>query len=107
MNTEQILTEVREANLSFLMLAQKLIRNDLDSALSSLGVSRETAALVEVLSPAQIVKLASGNTLLCRISMTDDLVLGLLTSHGRRAQNDATAHLHAKYLMAERETLAA
>ena len=106
MNTEQILTEVRESNLSYLMLAQKLIRSDLQAALSSLGLSKETAALIEVLSPAQIVKLAAGNTLLSRIDMTDDLILGLLTSHGRRAPNDPTVQLQAKFLMNEREQAA-
>ncbi len=43
MNTEQILAEIREANLSYLMLAQTLIRSDREQALYRLGVSEETA----------------------------------------------------------------
>ena len=43
MNTEQILAEIREANLSYLMLAQSLIRTDREQALFRLGVSEETA----------------------------------------------------------------
>ena len=39
MNTEQILAEIREANLSYLMLAQSLIRADREQALFRLGIS--------------------------------------------------------------------
>ncbi len=35
MNAEQILSEIREANLSYLMLAQSLIRSDREQALYS------------------------------------------------------------------------
>ena len=53
MNTEQILSEIRESNLSYLMLAQSLIRSDRDQALYRLGISEENAALIEVLSPGR------------------------------------------------------
>ena len=42
MNTDQILAEIREANLSYLMLAQSLIRTDREQALFRLGISEET-----------------------------------------------------------------
>ena len=82
MNADQILTEIREANLSYLMLAQSLIRADREQALYRLGISEESAALIALLSPGQMMKIASGNTLLCRFRMDDDLVWGLLTNHG-------------------------
>ena len=66
MTSEQVLAEIREANLSYLMLAQSLIRSDREQALFRLGVSEETAALIGTLSPAQMMKIATGNTLLCR-----------------------------------------
>src|SRR5205814_1112929 len=66
MNADQILTEIREANLSYLMLAQSLIRADREQALYRLGISEESAALIALLSPGQMMKIASGNTLLCR-----------------------------------------
>ncbi len=59
MNSDQILAEIREANLSYLMLAQSLIRADREQALFRLGVSEETAALLEALSPAQMLKIAA------------------------------------------------
>ena len=107
MNAEQILSEIREANLSYLMLAQSLIRSDHEQALFRLGVSEETATLIGTLSPAQMMKIASGNTLLCRFRMDDDLVWSLLTSHGKTASNESVSRLHASILMAGRHQEAA
>ncbi|WP_293997757.1 flagellar transcriptional regulator FlhD [Sphaerotilus sp.] len=107
MNTEQILSEIREANLSYMMLAQSLIRADREQALFRLGVSEETAAILETLSPAQMLKIAAGNTLLCRMRVDDDLVWSLLTNHGKSAANDGVSRLHASILMAGRHQEAA
>jgi flagellar transcriptional activator FlhD len=107
MNADQILTEIREANLSYLMLAQSLIRSDREQALFRLGISEESASMISLLTPAQMMKVASGNTLLCRFRMDDDLVWGLLTNHGKTASNDTTSRLHASILMAGRHQEAA
>ena len=107
MNTEQMLAEIREANLSYLMLAQNLIRADREQALYRLGVSEETADLIGLLSPAQMMKIAAGNTLLCRFRMDDDIVWNLLTSHGKAAANDSVSRLHASILMAGKHQEAA
>lgn len=107
MTADQILSEVRETNLSYLMLAQSLIRADREQALFRLGISEDTATLIETLSPAQMMKIAAGNTLLCRFRMDDDIVWGLLTNHGKTAANDTTARLHASILMAGRHQEAA
>ena len=106
MNADQILAENREANHSYLMLAQSLIRTDRDQALYRLGISEDSAALLALLTPAQMMKIASGNTLLCRFRMDDDLVWNLLTNHGKSA-NDGTNRLHASILMAGRHQEAA
>ena len=108
MNADQILAEIREANLSYLMLAQSLIRTDRDQALYRLGISEESSALIALLSPAQMMKIASGNTLLSRFRMDDDMVWGLLTNHGKGAANDGTnSRLHASIVMAGRHQEAA
>ena len=107
MTSDQILAEIREANLSYLMLAQSLIRIDRDQALFRLGVSEDTATIIGTLSPAQMMKIAGGNTLLCRFRMDDDLVWNLLTSHGKGASNDGMGRLHASILMAGRHQEAA
>ncbi len=107
MNSDQILAEIREANLSYLMLAQSLIRADRDQALYRLGVSEDTANLIATLTPAQMMKIASCNTLLCRMRADDDLVWGLLTNHGKSAANEGVSRLHASILMAGRHREAA
>ena len=108
MNNEQLLAEIREANLTYLMLAQNLIRQDKAEALFRLGLTEEAADLLAALSPAQTMKVASGNMLLCRFRVDDDLIWGLLTNHKPgKVANEATSRLHASILMAGRfaETL--
>jgi flagellar transcriptional activator FlhD len=107
MTADQILAEIREANLSYLMLAQSLIRADRDQALYRLGVGEDTARLIDQLTPAQVMKIASCNTLLCRFRMDDDIVWGLLTNHGRQAANEGVNRLHASILLAGRHQEAA
>jgi flagellar transcriptional activator FlhD len=103
MNNEQMLTDIREANLTYLMLAQGLIRQDKAEALFRLGMSEESADLIAALSPAQVLKIASGNMLLCRFRVDDDMVWNLLTNHSAsKVDNDATTKLHASILMAGR-----
>ena len=104
MTSDQIISEIREANLTYLMLAQNLIRSDRSEALFRLGMSEESADLIANLSPAQILKIASGNMLLCRFRVDDDIVWNLLTNHTtpRKVNNDATTRLHASILMSGR-----
>ena len=103
MSTDQIVSEIREANLTYLMLAQNLIRSDRAEALFRLGLSEESADLISSLSPAQILKIASGNMLLCRFRVDDDIVWNLLTNHTTsKVNNDATTRLHASILMSGR-----
>ena len=99
-----MLAEIKEANLTYLMLAQNLIRQDKPQALFRLGISEESASLIEMLSPAQAMKLASGNMLLCRFRAGDDMVWNLLTNHNlpTRTANESTARLHANLLMSSR-----
>jgi flagellar transcriptional activator FlhD len=106
-NSDQVLAEIREANLSYLMLAQSLVRSDRDQSLFRLGINEETANLLAQLTPAQIMKMSVGNTLLCRFRMDDDIVWNLLTSHGKGAANEGVSRLHASILMAGRHQEAA
>ena len=105
MTNEQLSAEIRDANLTYLMLAQNMIRKDKAEALFRLGVSEESADMIATLSPAQILKIASSSMLLCRFRVDDDMVWGLLTNHtnaASRVDNDGTTKLHASILMAGR-----
>jgi flagellar transcriptional activator FlhD len=63
--------------------------------------------MIGMLSSAQLMKVAAGNTLLCRMRVDDDMVWGLLTNHGKSAANDGVARLHANILLAGRHQEAA
>ena len=104
MTNEQLLAEIREANLTYLMLAQNLIRHDRAEAVFRLGMSEDACDILATLSAAQVLKLASRNTLLCGFRVDDDLVWSLLTNHNtpRKSINEATNTLHANILMASR-----
>jgi len=103
MNDDQLSREIRDANLTYLMLAQNVIRRDKAEALFRLGISEESADMIAMLSPAQILKIASSPMLLCRFRVDDDMVWNLLTNHNAaKVDNDATTKLHASILMAGR-----
>jgi flagellar transcriptional activator FlhD len=103
MTDEQLAAEIHEANLTYLMLAQTLVRKDKAEAQFRLGISEDAATLLATLSPAQISKIASSTMLLCRFRMDDEVVWGLLTNHSaRKVDNDATTRLHASILMSGR-----
>ena len=103
MTDEQMNAEIREANLTYLMLAQNLIRKDKAEAQFRLGLSEESADLMVALSPAQLSKIASSSMLLCRFRIDDEVVWSLLTNNAaRKVDNDATTRLHASILMAGR-----
>ena len=76
MTNEQILAEIREANLTYLMLAQNLIRQDKAEAIFRLGLSEEACDLLVTLSAGQVLKLASRNTLLCSFRADDEMEIG-------------------------------
>jgi len=103
MDSEQLLAEIREANLTYLMLAQNLIRKDRAEALYRLGITEDAADLLGMLSTAQMLKIASSNMLLCRFRVDDDLVWNLLTNHNvKKMDNSTTTQLHASILMSGR-----
>ncbi|MGA2552838.1 MAG: flagellar transcriptional regulator FlhD [Burkholderiaceae bacterium] len=96
-----ILDEVREINLSYLMLAKAMIVEDKAEASFRLGISPELADLIASLSSAQLVKVAGSNTLLCRFRFDDQMVWDLITDHGRQASKDhGMGKVHAAILMA-------
>ena len=103
MNDDQLTADIREANLTYLMLAQNVIRRDKAEALFRLGISEESADMIATLSPAQTFKIASSPMLLCRFRVDDEMVWNLLTNHTvSKVDNDATTKLHASILMAGR-----
>ena len=83
--------EVGDLNLAYLLLAQRLVREDVASAMFRLGMSRELADFLGNLSLSQIVKLAASSLLLCRFRFDDKPILSAL-SHDMNNMDFQQAH---------------
>lgn len=92
-----MLGEIKELNLTYLMLAQHMIREDKSAAVFRLGISQQLADVLADLSAGQVLKMASTNMLLCRVRFDDRLILGLLTSHDKEGTMPQS---HAAILLA-------
>jgi flagellar transcriptional activator FlhD len=66
MSNESILSEIRDINLNYLMLAQQMIRHDKPAAIFRLGISEDVANLIASLSNSQLTKLANSQMMLAR-----------------------------------------
>lgn len=83
METSALLEEIRDLNLGYLMLAQRMIRQDKAAAVYRLGISQPLADVLADLTTGQVLKMAATSVMLCRMRLDDRVILGLLTSHGR------------------------
>ena len=92
-----IQNEIKELNLAYLMLAQQMLHADREAAMLKLGVGEDIADLIVKLSPGQILRMASGDILLCQFRFDDELLLNLLSNHDRDNQ---AARIHATILAA-------
>ncbi len=101
MKFENLLSEVREANLSYLMLARQMIVEDKAEATYRLGIDTELADMIAGLSSAQLLKIASSNMLMCRFRFEDRTLWDLITSHSKDRET-GMGSVHAAILMGSR-----
>lgn len=94
-----VASEIRELNLSYLMLAQQMLQADREGAMLKLGVGEDVAEIIENLSPAQILRMASSDMILCRFRFDDALLLNLMSGH---SQNSAASRIHAAIIAASK-----
>lgn len=97
MNATQLHEEIKEANLSYMLLARQMIQEDKAAAMFRLGISEEMAELVAGLSPAQLIKMAASNMLLCRFRFDERLLLSMITDYNK---DRMMSQAHATILMA-------
>jgi flagellar transcriptional activator FlhD len=88
MTLPQLTHEIRDMNLSYLLLAQSIIRSDKARAPSRLGMSVAVAELLAQVSPQQLVRVASRSLMLCTLRLNEELVWGLLSD--RHVPHDRT-----------------
>ena len=96
--------EIGDLNLTYLLLAQRLVREDVATAMFRLGMSRELADLLGNLSLSQIVKLSASSLLLCRFRFDDHPILSALTDEGK---SPALQQAHAAILLSGQQVDAA
>lgn len=97
----QMYEEIKETNLSYMLLAQQMIRADKASAIFRLGLSEELADMIVGLSSAQMLKLAASNMLLCRFRFDERLLLNMITNYSK---DRMMSQAHATILMAGQPT---
>jgi flagellar transcriptional activator FlhD len=97
MNAVQLHEEIKETNLSYLLLAQNMIKQDSAAALFRLGISAEVADLIAALSPAQLIKMAASNMLVCRFRFDENLLFNMITDYSK---DRLMAQPHAAILVA-------
>lgn len=89
--------EIRELNLAYLMLAQKMLREDRETAMFRLGIGDAVADLLIGLSAARLVRMAGCQMVLPAFRFDDALLAGLLAGEGRDA---ASSSIHAAIVAA-------
>jgi flagellar transcriptional activator FlhD len=95
MNNNAVQDEIRELNLAYLMLAQRMLNEDREGGMFRLGISAEAAELLVGLSSAQLLRMASSQMVLARFRFGDEFLTGLLAGRGR---DQASSSLHAAIL---------
>ncbi len=87
------LESIRELNLSYIILARRLLQEDGPFGMLRLGLSKEVADILANLTSAQALKFAASNHLLCSFRFNDYAMLSALTASPYRV--DITAERSA------------
>ena len=95
METDVNLSEILDLNLAYLLIAQRLLREDFATGLVRLNFNEEMGRLVLPLNSRQLTRLARSNQVLFRLCLSEDQ-LAQLTSNGR---DQGMAQLHTALLM--------
>lgn len=97
----EIFREIGDINLAYMLLAQKLVKQDKAAAMFRLGIGEELADLLASMSLSQIVKLASSNLLLCSLRLDDNPMFAVVG----QGKEGALQQAHMSILMAARQQM--
>lgn len=90
------LQSIHNLNLTYLLLAQRLIREDKFAAGFRLGLDGDILDTIKDLSLPQLIKMASTSQLICRLRMDDKEVIDCLTKASRI---DALQQIHTGIIL--------
>ncbi len=97
MSTSELLKHIYDINLSYLLLAQRLINSERASAMFRLGIDEPMAEVLSQLTLPQMVKLAETNQLICHFRFSDYNSIKRLTQESRV---DDLQQIHTGILLA-------
>ena len=80
MNGSETLESIREINVSYLSLAQRLLRADRAEGMARLGLSTQVADVIADLSGPQLLKLAGCDQLVCFFRFDDRSMFSALSA---------------------------
>lgn len=96
MSAEHLLDDVRDLNLSYLILMQRLINTDRELAMFRLKIDDDMADLLSEIPIADLTRLARCNQLLCHFSLDSaDQLFSLINA----PKDDDMRRLHAGILL--------
>ena len=84
--------EIADLNLSYMLLAQKMLREDKAAAMLRLGISAAMADLLAGMALAEVIKLATSNFVLCAFRL-DELPAFRTLMQGSKERSLQQAHL--------------
>ena len=99
MHTSELLKHIYDINLSYLLLAQRLISQDKPSAMFRLGINEEMANTLGELTLPQMVKLAETNQVICQFRFDKHQTITRLTQESRV---DDLQQIHTGILLSTR-----
>lgn len=99
MGTSDLLKHIYDINLSYLLLAQRLINQEKASAMFRLGIDEKMADALSQLTLPEMVKLAETNQLVCQFRFNDHNTITRLTQESRV---DDLQQIHTGILLSSR-----
>lgn len=95
----QLHEDIKEINLSYMLLARQMIEQDKESAMFRLGLSEQIADMIAGLSPAQMLRMSASNMLLCSFRFDERMLTNLITDIDK---DRLMPHAHTTIMMAAR-----
>lgn len=83
MDMQDLQAEIKDANLTYLMLAQQMLLADRVGAMYRLGLGADLADLLARLPAASLVRMANTDMLLARFRLDERTVLGMLSDYSK------------------------
>jgi flagellar transcriptional activator FlhD len=105
MSASDATKEIADLNLTYMLLAQKLLREDKAAAMLRLGISAEMADLLAGMSLAEVIKIATSNFVLCAFRL-DELPIVKTVMQGERQAALQQAHISIVLAGAQRQATA-